>query len=241
MSVRVLQRRADIDAAASRLRARGLQPRRGDGDLMWCLRCVARTRHRPRRPDVIKAWDVDLTIRTIEQSVGPDARVVDLGAENSAVLFALARLGFQELDGVDLNPDLARAPRSDRIRYHVGDFHSMPFLSDASCTAVTAISTIEHGWRGPELLREVSRVLRPGGTFIASTDYWPEKIDTTDRAMFGMSWTIFSRTEILEMLAQAASVGLVPTGAVELESQEPAIEWNDCRYTFIHMVLRKPA
>jgi SAM-dependent methyltransferase len=239
VSVRVLQRRADIDAAAIRLRTRGLQARGGDGDLAWSLRYFLRTRHRPRRPDVTKSWDVDLTISAIEAHVRWDDRVVDLGAENSAVLFALARLGYRELDGVDLNPELARAPRSDRIRYHVGDFHAMPYLADRSCAAVTAISTIEHGWRGLELLQEVSRVLLPGGRFIASTDYWPDKLDTAGRDIFGLTWTIFSRGEILALLADAATVGLVPLGDVELEASEPAIEWNDRRFTFIHLVLEK--
>jgi SAM-dependent methyltransferase len=239
MSVSVLQRRADIDAAAARLRARGLQPRAGDGDLLWSLRSVLRTHHRPRRPDAIKSWDVERTLQAIELDIAPDERVVDLGAENSAVLLALARLGYRELDGVDLNPELALAPRGDRIRYHVSDFHSMPFLPDGSCGAVTAISTIEHGWRGPDLLREVSRVLRPGGIFAASTDYWPDKLDTTDRAMFGMSWTIFSRAEITTLLAEAASLGLVPAGDVHLDAAETVIDWNDRRYTFIHLVLRK--
>ena len=166
--------------------------------------------------------------------------MVDLGAENSAVLFALARLGYRELDGVDLNPELARAPAvGSGTRYHVGDFHVMPYVPDASCAAVTAISTIEHGWRGPDLLLEVSRVLQPGGLFIASTDYWPDKLDTADRSMFGLSWTIFSRAEISTLLDEASSVGLVPDGDVELDAIEPAIEWNDRRYTFIHMVLRK--
>ncbi len=239
MSVAVLQRRSDIDAAADRLRARGLQPRRGDGDLLWSLRFAWRTRHRPRRPDMIKSWDVERSIQAIERHVSKTQRVVDLGAENSAVLFALARLGYLELDGVDLNPDLAIAPRRDRIRYHVGDFHTMPFLPDASCHAITAISTIEHGWRGPELLVEVSRVLAPGGIFIASTDYWPDKLDTTDRSMFGMSWTIFSREEIARLLADAAALGLEPIGPVELDAGEPTIDWNDRRYTFVHLVLQK--
>ncbi len=239
MSVRVLQRRPDIEAAAVRLSDRGLQPRRGDGDLAWCVRFVLRTGHRPRPPDAIKSWDVEHTLAAIEQHVTADERVVDLGAENSAVLFALARLGYRELDGVDLNPDLAVAPRRDRINYHVGDFHSMPYLPNGSCTAVTAISTIEHGWRGSELLREVARVLRPGGIFVASTDYWPDKLDTSDRAMFGMPWTIFSRAEIIGLLAEAASVGLVPVGDVELDAAEPVIDWNGRRYTFVHIVLRK--
>ena len=198
-----------------------------------------RTGHRPRRPDVIKSWDVERTLDAIEEHVARDERVVDLGAHNSAIPFALARLGYRELDAIDFAADLALGPRPDRIRYHVGDFHSMPFLPDASCAAITAISTIEHGWRGRDLLVEVSRVLRPGGIFAASTDYWPEKVYTEDRSMFGLRWTIFSRAEITSLLADAASVGLLPIGRIQLDASEPVIDWNHRRYTFVHMVLGK--
>lgn len=239
MSVRVLQRRGEIDEAVARLRARGLQPRRGDGDLAWCLAYAVRTRRLPRRPDPVKSWDVELTLRAIEERVEPDGRIVDLGAWNSAVLPALARLGYRQLDGIDLDPAVANGPRRDRIRSHVGDFHAMPFLADGSCAAVTAISTIEHGWRGIDLLREVARVLRPGGIFAASTDYWPDKIDTSGSRMFGLSWTIFSATEIEALLADAATVGLAPVGDVRLEANERVIAWNDRRYTFAHLLLQR--
>lgn len=239
MSVRVLQRREEIDAAASRLRARGLQSRRGDGDLAWCIASAIRTRRLPRRPHSLKSWDVELTLRAIEERVDRDGRIVDLGAYNSAVLPALARLGYRQLDGIDLDPALASGPRRDRIRYHVADFHAMPFLADASCAAITAISTIEHGWRGIDLFREVSRVLRPGGIFAASTDYWPEKVDTSGSEMFGLSWTIFSAAEIEALLADAASVGLLPVGDVRLEASERVIAWNDRRYTFAYLLLQR--
>ena len=64
---------------------------------------------------------------------------------------------------------------------------------DGSFGAITAISVIEHGFESARLLREISRLLRPGGYFVASFDYWPEKVDTTGIDIFGMDWTIFSR------------------------------------------------
>jgi len=239
MSVTVLQRRADIDAALGRLRARGLQPRRGDGNWAWSLAHLLRTRHRPFRPDPIKSWDVELTIDAVIAAAEASERIVDIGAYHSAILPALARLRYRDLVGVDLNADLLSSPRRDFIQYRRADFHAMPFLADGSCAAVTAISTIEHGWQGSQLLAEVSRVLRPGGIFAASTDYWPEKIETADVRPFGMSWTIFSLEDIRRLLDDAATFGLVPYGEVRLDAGAPVIHWSDRDYTFIHLVLRR--
>jgi SAM-dependent methyltransferase len=239
MSVAVLRHRAEIDLALGRLRARGLQPRRGDGDLAWLLGYVLRTGCRPPRPDAMKSWDVELTIEAVTGSIGRDERIVDLGAYNSAVLPALARLGYTDLVGVDLDPNLVPGPRRDRIEYRRTDFYSMPFLADESCGAVTAVSTIEHGWRGRELFSEVGRILRPGGLFVASADYWPEKLDTSHVRPFEMSWTIFSATEIRHLLDHAESVGLTCKGDIRLDANERTIHWSDRDYTFVHMVLQR--
>lgn len=239
MSITVLRKRADIDAALLRLQGQGIQPRRYEGGVVWSVVQVIRTGHRPRRPDQVKAWDIELTLDRIRGQVPPEGCVVDLGAVNSAVLPALHRLGYRNLHGVDLDPAVLRGPHSSRIRYQVGDYHSMPFLPDGSCAAVTAISTIEHGWRGIELLREIARVLRVGGLFIASTDYWPEKIETTGVQAFGLDWRIFCAEELRELLSQARAVGLAPVGDVELDADEAAIEWQGRHYTFVHIVLQR--
>jgi len=68
----------------------------------------------------------------------------------------------------------------------VGDFLKLPF-PDASFTLVTAQMVVEHVERPLELMREVGRVLRPGGKFIFLTpnllnyqvlaaSFFPEKL-----------------------------------------------------------------
>ena len=239
MSIQVLRQEAEIDAALDRLRARELQPRRGDGDILWSLRYALRTGHRPPAPDEIKSWDVELTIDAVLHEIDPAERIVDLGAYRSAILPALARLGYRDLVGVDLDPRLLASPRADRIEYRVGDFYDMPVIADSSCAAATAVSTIEHGWRGPQLLAEVARILRTGGLFIASTDYWPDKIDTAGVTAFGLDWNIFSSDEIRRLIDDAASVGLEVRGDVDLSADERAIHWSGRDYTFLHLVLHR--
>jgi SAM-dependent methyltransferase len=103
---------------------------------------------------------------------------------------------------------------------------------DASFGAVTAISVIEHGYDPPRLLSEISRLLRPGGYFLASFDYWPEKIDTTGTKIFGMDWTIFSREEVLDFVSKAEEYGLEPVGDIALDAGDRVIRWGGKAYTF---------
>jgi SAM-dependent methyltransferase len=113
-----------------------------------------------------------------------------------------------------------------------------PF-ADATFKAITSISVIEHGFDAQALLKEMSRLLQPGGYFIASFDYWPEKIDTTGIEFFGMDWLIFSRQEVADFIGQAAEYGLVPDGELHYAGQETPIECAGKKYTFGWLALKK--
>jgi hypothetical protein len=98
---------------------------------------------------------------------------------------------------------------------------------------------MEHGFDGERLAAAVSRWLRPGGCFLASFDYWPQRIDTSQARLFGLSWTIFSREDIASFLAVAARHGLRPDGEVRLDVDAPVIHFERRDYTFGWMALRK--
>lgn len=188
--------------------------------------------------DFAKSWDVLRTVRFIKDRLPVDATVMDIGAFSSEILPALCRVGFANLAGIDLNPRIKEMPYSDRIRYEVSDFMATPFPGE-SFGAVTAISVIEHGFDSIRLLREVSRLLRPGGYFVASFDYWPEKVDTNGIDFFNMSWTIFSEAEVLAFVEQARTYGLFPCGDIDLKSEDPTIRCAGKSYTFAWMALQK--
>jgi SAM-dependent methyltransferase len=238
VSVTILKSAAQANTARGELRRRGLGPRLLSQGARNTVTYAVRTRSLPPRPDWSKAWDLGETLRLIETTVAPSARIVDLGAFNSALIPALIRLGYSDVVGIDLDPRLPFCPYADKATYLVEDFHHTS-LMDASCAAVTAISTIEHGWDGERLLPEVARVLKPGGLFIASTDYWPDKIDTSGVTEFGLSWTIFSEQELRGLVATAATAGLAPAGGLDFSVSERPIHWSGRSYTFAHIVLRR--
>ncbi len=185
-----------------------------------------------------KSWDVLKTAEFLESRLPKDAAIVDFGAFHSETTGVLSRMGFTNLHGVDLNPAVVRGPYPGRIRYTVGDFLATTF-APRSFAAVTAISAIEHGHAIDPLLSEVARLLAPGGYFVASTDYWPEKIDTAGIEIFRMDWTIFSAAELGGLFDRAQARGLVPVGALDYGSSSPVIEFAGRHYTFAWFALQK--
>jgi ubiquinone/menaquinone biosynthesis C-methylase UbiE len=129
-------------------------------------------------------------------------------------------------------------PYADTIKYVLSDFMHMPF-KDVSFEIITAISVIEHGFQGDTLLAELSRVIKPGGYFIASVDYWPNKINTDGIREFGMDWRIFSKDELLAFFDLAEKYGFSLAGGFNLSALNPIISWQGKQYTFLWFAIQK--
>jgi SAM-dependent methyltransferase len=191
-----------------------------------------------RRPDpalVLKTWDVQRSLDAFLARLDPSEAILDMGCFACDMLPALKRLGYSNLHGIDLNPAVLRMPDAEVIDYTVGDLLSTPW-PDGSFAGISAISVIEHGVPDDELCREVSRLLRPGGVFVFTTDYWPQKIVTTER-MFDRDWRIFDVTEIEALIAVAASHNLYPAsdpGSVIRETHSPPIHFAGKEYAFLY-------
>jgi SAM-dependent methyltransferase len=188
--------------------------------------------------DKLKSWDVLETLNFLEMHVPKTEPILDIGCFASEIIVALHKSGYSCLTGIDLNPGLGQMPYREFIQYETQNFMHTKF-DNASFKAITSISVIEHGFDAQTLLIEISRLLRPGGYFIASFDYWPEKIDTSGSKFFGMDWLIFSKTEVSEFISQAASHGLIPFGESHFEAQEAPIKCAGKAYTFGWLVLKK--
>ena len=188
--------------------------------------------------DSRKSWDVLATLRLLEAERLQNETIVDFGAFASEILCCLHRAKFKRLVGIDLNPAVKDMPFADAIEWRVGDMMATG-LPAGSAGAVTSISAIEHGFDLDRLLAEVARLLRPGGLFIGSTDYWPEKIDTSGLQVLGMDWCIFSEAEIHRFIDAAGRFGLFPIGDVECSAGARCIDYENRQYTFAWFALRK--
>ena len=235
MTVDVLKSRTDVLKARAEMRRKGID----------CAtpRLVSALRRMRLMAGIVlgdreKSWDVLKTVAFLERAVPKDAPVLDIGAYASEIPCALLRSGYTDLTGIDLNPDIRSMPHADRIRYVVGNFLETPF-ADGAFRAVTAISVIEHGFDGGKLLAELSRLIQPEGYFLASIDYWPEKVDTTGIRAFGMDWRIFSEANLRDFLLEAKQFGFSPSGELDFAARDRTVSWMGKRYTFAWIALRK--
>ena len=188
--------------------------------------------------DMLKSWDVLSTIKFLDTHANKKDPILDIGCYASELIVTLHKLGYSNLTGADINPLLQGMPYSESIRYETTDFMHTGF-EDESFQAITAISVIEHGFDGQPLLKEISRILKPSGFFIASFDYWPAKIDTTGIKFFGMDWIIFSADEVKYFVAEAADHGLFPIGEMRYDGKDKPIHCGGKEYTFAWLVLKK--
>jgi SAM-dependent methyltransferase len=238
MTMEVLQNELQINAARQELDRKGVshvdRPDSRPKALMRRLGLVKNV----VMGDLIKSWDVLATVNFIQRHVESTEPILDIGCYASEILASLHKLRYSNLSGADLNPNLNNMPYRDSIRYEVTDFMHTRF-ADASFKAITSISVIEHAFDGPSLLREVSRLLRPGGYFIASFDYWPDKIDTTGTQFFGMDWRIFSKDEVGAFVDEASAYNLFPVGKMNFASKDKPIHCAGKQYTFGWLALKK--
>jgi SAM-dependent methyltransferase len=229
----VLLEQGQIAAADRELQQRGLLD--PAPDVGAAHRMVRRLLRRPDPALVFKTWDVQRSADALVARLDPSDAILDIGCFACDMLPALKRLGFRNLFGIDLNPAVLGMPDADVINYTVGDLLSTPWL-DSHFAGISAISVIEHGVPDDELCREISRLLRPGGVFIFTTDYWPQKIVTTER-MFDLDWRIFDAAEIEALVAVARSHNLHPAsdpGSVIRDVRSPPIHFAGKDYTFLY-------
>jgi len=110
----------------------------------------------------------------------PGAKILDIGCCDSLLALKLAKRGYQ-VTGIDARPYLEKHPRFTFIQ---ADACRMPF-PDASFDAAIAVSAIEHIGLGAygdpvqegadsKAIKEIRRVLKPGGKFILTTPFAAE-------------------------------------------------------------------
>jgi SAM-dependent methyltransferase len=100
--------------------------------------------------------------------IAPPARVLDVGTSSGTNLRLLRALGFTDVIGLDQSADaIAFCAAKGLGTVERGDVCAMPF-ADESFDLVLATDIIEHVEDDRRALREIVRVLRPGGTVLVT-------------------------------------------------------------------------
>ena len=190
--------------------------------------------------DLPKNWDSLAALDVILRRTAKDARVFDAGGElYSMILQWLYLYGYRNLSAGNL---VFRKPiRKGPIVYHYSDITDTGFDSGLF-DAITCLSVIEHGVDLPSYFREMSRILKPGGVLVTSTDYFESPVDTQGQVAYGVPIHIFDKSEIVDALEIARTFGLVLISPLDLGSNEKVITWGGRHhlcYTFVVISLQK--
>jgi len=94
-------------------------------------------------------------------------RLLDVGCGNGRFLRTMRSLGWM-VDGVEFSDDGVRVCRKAELPVHHGDLASAAF-PDAHFDVITVRHVIEHIPEPQPFIRELARILKPGGTLIMET------------------------------------------------------------------------
>ncbi|MFB6297415.1 MAG: class I SAM-dependent methyltransferase [Salinirussus sp.] len=155
--------------------------------------------------------------------------VLDLGTGSGYVLRALRKTaGIEQGYGLDASPEMLRNAASytddSWIGFLRGDFGALPFPAGA-VDHVFSMEAFYYARDPHRALKEVERVLGPGGTFYCAVDYYEENEHTHDWAeMVTVDMTRWSRVDYREAFRTAglsvAAQDCIPDRETEIPPAE---------------------
>lgn len=169
--------------------------------------------------------------------VEPGETVLDLGTGSGYALRALretrdvgAGVG---LDGSLEMVDNAQEYTDDaRLGFIGGDFHTLPFAED-SVDHIWSMEAFYYSQRPDEVLQEIRRILRPGGTFYCAVNFFEESKHTHEwQERIDIDMLLWDREQYREAFREAglyvAEQDTIPDQEIEIPPAEefPTENWE---------------
>lgn len=177
-------------------------------------------------------------------------RLLDIGCGVGAFGSSVKAARKCEVWGIELVPHVAQLAESKLDRVFAGDVvQRVPELPDASFDVVTCLDVLEHLAWPDQLLRSLTRVLKPGGRVVASLPnirYWPNLRELVQNGNFSYvdsgildrtHLRFYTRNSIPELFAAAkyrvvSIEGLFPYSArtLKIANLLGRGRFSDCAY-----------
>lgn len=130
-----------------------------------------------------RQWEYPYIISRLE-GAKKDARIVDLGAGVSFLPYYLKeKLGLKNILAVDYDKSLdnlydkVNSTVKETIEFQDGDMRNLSSIQDASADVVYSVSVLEHTDSYPTVLKEIHRILKPGGSLSLTFDISLDGLD----------------------------------------------------------------
>ena len=109
-------------------------------------------------------------------------KIFDLGCGSGYALRALRETQDAGLSvGLDGSPEMVRNARGytqdNLIEFLTGDFHHLPFKRN-SVDHIWSMEAFYYSQEPIEVIKEIDRILKPGGTFYCLVNYFEESVHT---------------------------------------------------------------
>ena len=198
----------------------------------------------PSHHDPQKNWDTLKCLLYVTSLGDKERPVLDAGSgARGVVLRWLHQVGYRNLYACDLKPVKTDLLEEYGIKFTPQDLVDTSY-EDGMFQAVTSVSVIEHDVPLDDYVKEMYRILRPGGLLLTSTDYWSEPVDCAGIYPYGKDMgqmKVFQPREIGELVAMAEATGFELCRPLVLGTGERAVRWDrvDREYTFAFIALRK--
>jgi ubiquinone/menaquinone biosynthesis C-methylase UbiE len=163
--------------------------------------------------------------------------VLDLGCGSGYAARAMAAAGgASRAYGLDGSPEMAHNARhytdDPNVGFLVGDFEHLPF-DDDSIDHAFSMEAFYYASDPMAALKELKRVLRPGGTFYCAVDFYADNPHTAAWTEYvDIEMTRWSRAEYRDRFRAAgfhvAEQQAIPDREVEIpaESEFPTDDWD---------------